>query len=406
MLYEQGVMNMGIIVNNRRYRQLLLLAAAASVFGLSDCAQARMDSRTPASAKALKAIARVYMVAGRYDAAAEAARLAVEAARTESNADVMTASCLVDQAWAELQLGRYASAWSAGVQGLEIQKQVYGQQHVYVAYTLRILSAICRERGDYRQARQLLEQSIAIMNQNAPGENELAPFWVDLAGILVAEGKYFEADDMYNLAREKVSASFGQSHLYTATVTVKVAQLYIRENRFDEARQLLEAAYPVQKEVYGQDSYNLVDTWVAMAAIFEHNGELLKAENMLKRALGMVEKQYSKEHPEAARIMGTLAEFYLNHGDYERAETSCHAALERLKNALGDNHDATAMAMNTLARLYVRQGRTAEASQLCTEAVMALSQVFEPGHPDFVKVRQTLSSLLLAKAPDNLSNVN
>jgi tetratricopeptide (TPR) repeat protein len=328
------------------------------------------------------------------------------AAARDSETDMMASGCMVDLAWVDLQLGNYAAASAEGRQGLELEKKVYGRDHVYVAYTLRILAAISRQRGDYRQAQTIMDESIAVMETNSAGENELAPFLVDLADVLVAQGKYDDAEKTYLEAMEKVVASLGTSHLYTATVMTHIAGLYARQQRFDEARQLLDAAYPTMKEVFGDDSYALVDTWMTMAAISEHDGDLPRAENMIKRALGRVEKQYGEKHPEAARILGALGEFCLDHGDYVQAAAICPVAVEKLQASLGEDHDATAMAMNDLARLYAWQGRMADASRLCTGAVTRLAQIFEPTHPSMTKVRHTLTSLLVAKAPGDTSSTN
>ena len=400
---------MGHSVSCRNERFTIRMMSVALVLALLFCvnASARPQARVKIStAKALKSMARVYMAAGRYDTAREYATQAFAAALRDSEGEALTSGCMIDLAWADLQLGNFESAYATGIEGLELQRQAYGDDHIYAAYTLRILSSICRERGDYQQARVLLDESMEVMYLNAAGDNEIAPFLVDLAGILVAEGRYDEAERVYDNTREKVLAVFGPSHLYTAMVFTQIAALYVRQGRVDEAETLICEGYPILKEVFGPDSYSLVDTWMVMAGIFEHKGELNNAENMMKRALARVEEQYGSQHPRAARILGSLGEFYLDHERYAEAAVVCPLAIDRLKASLGDGHDATAMAQNGLARLYLRQGRTLEASRLCSGAIVTLAQVFEPGHPSLAKVRQTLSSLLFAKAPETDTNIN
>jgi len=389
-----------------RHRTLIGMLAALVIICCST-ASGRPDPRGAiTSAKALRSMARVYMAAGRYDTAREYANRAIAAAVNASEPDTLTSACVIDLAWADLQLGSFDSALELGYRALDLQKKAYGDKHIYVAYTLRILSSINYEKGDYRQARLLLDESIEVMHANAAGENEIAPFLVDLAGILVAQGRYEEAEQTYLTAEDKVLASFGPSHLYTANVMTRIAALYIHEGRFDEAAILVDEAYPVLKEIFGNDSYALVDVWMTMAALFEHSGEMMKAENMMKRALARVEKQYGSDHPKAARILSSLGEFYLDNGDYVNAALVCPAAAQKLMTSFGQAHDATALAQNDLARLYAWEGRTIEASRLCSDAVTTLMQLFDPDHPALAKVRNTISSLLLAKAPDTTSNIN
>ena len=389
-----------------RYRILIGTLAAFFIICCST-ASARPDPRRAiTSAKALRSMARVYMAAGRYDTAREYASRAMVAAVNASEPDTVTSACAIDMAWVDLQLGNFDSAQELGYRALNLQKKAYGERHIYVAYTLRILASINCEKGDYRQARLLLDESIELMHANAAGENEIAPFLVDLAGILAAQGRYEEAEQTYLIAQDKVLASFGPCHLYTANVMTRIAALYVLEGRFDEATVLLDEAYPLLKEIFGNDSYVLVDVWMTLAAVFEHNGEMLKAETMMKRALARVEQQYGPDHPRAARRLSSLGEFSLDNGDYVNAALVCPVAAQKLMASFGQTHDATAMAQNDLARLYAWEGRTMEASRLCSDAVTTLLQLFEPDHPALAKVRNTLSSLLLAKAPDATSNMN
>lgn len=399
---EMGFRN---ILYRHGIRRILFFAAIVFL-----CIQAVAAGAEPrnaiTSAKALKAMSRVYMAAGRYEQARQYAELAVSAAVKDSETEAMTSACLIDLAWTDLQLGNYQAAQVNGQRALELQQTAYGQNHIYTAYTLRILASVSRQSGDYRKARQSLDESIQIMYANDAGENEIAPFIADLGELLAAQGKYDEAEQVYAAAMEKVLSSFGPTHLYTASLMTKVAALCVRQGRYDEAERLTEQSYPVLKEVFGEENYTLVDTWMNIAAIYENKGELDKAENTIRRALTTVEQKYSPEHPQAARILGTLGTFYLDHGKYEEAAVICPLALRRIEAAFGDEHDATAMARNDMARLYIREGRSIEASRMCSSAVVTLTHIFEPDHPYLAKVRRTVSSLLLAKAPEEAASLN
>lgn len=376
-----------------------LIAAIAALLLACSAAHGQAGKIDPTAPKTLKAMARMYMVSGRYATARDYAEKAVAASRARGEQDTLTSGCLVDLAWADLQLGDYAAAWESGQKGLELQKTAYGHDHIYTAYTMRILASICRERGDYRQARSLLEESLEVMKANAATANETGPVYVDVADLLAAWGKFDEAEEAYSNARNMVVGSFGSSHLYTATVTAHTAAMYAKLEKFDEAEQMINEAYPVIRDVFGEEGYQMVEVWMTKAAIYDHKGRTLDAENMMKRALARTEKQYGSTHPQAARILASLGTFYIDHGNYAEAEKICPIALERLEASLGESHDATAMAMTDMALVYVHQGRMADASRLCTTAAASLAQVFGPQHPAMARVRHTLSSLLVAMLP-------
>ena len=150
--------------------------------------------------------------------------------------------------------------------GLALQEKAYGEEHTYVAYTLRTLASIYQARGKYRLAAPVLDRAMTIMQANhKPDDHLIAGFQVDVAGLLLAQGKFAEAEAYYSRVMDLINKSYGPNHLYTAGVLEKIASLYVLQERFAEAQTLVGGALKTQQEVYVPDHYAIVPTWLTTA---------------------------------------------------------------------------------------------------------------------------------------------
>ena len=90
--------------------------------------------------------------------------------------------------------------------GLKLQEKVYYKEHPYVAYTLRILSSIYQGQGRYQDSRRVLDQALAIMlKSHQPEDYVIAPFQVDIADVLVAQGDFQNAESYYHQALDLIN---------------------------------------------------------------------------------------------------------------------------------------------------------------------------------------------------------
>jgi len=124
-----------------------------SIFVLAICSSGRVHAqvRQPRCCKALRAMARVYMACGELEKARPLAERALELAGKTAATDRELSACLIDLACLYKSQGEFANAEDMCRNGLALQAKVYGEDHPYIAYTLRILSEIYREQGRFEQ---------------------------------------------------------------------------------------------------------------------------------------------------------------------------------------------------------------------------------------------------------------
>ena len=243
------------------------------------------------SCKTLRAMARVYMAYGEYTKAQPLAEQALNLAKTRGESDSELSMCLIDLATLYKSQDKLLDAEKMCEQGLKLQEKVLYKSHPYVAYTLRTLSSIYTEQGNYLKATNAMDKAMAIMlESHTENDRALAPFWVDIAAILVAKGDYKEAESYYKKAMTLINSSYGPDHLYTANVLGSIAKLYALQGRLDEAEELIDRAIIKQESIYGPEHHLVAPSWLTKARICHAKGNFANSEKFFEKALTSVRK--------------------------------------------------------------------------------------------------------------------
>lgn len=277
MTYKSKVIFFGVICS------LLLDASIAD--GKSETLRKNPSSTT------LRSMARVYMAYGEYTKAQPLAEKALALAKTKESSDSELAMCLIDLATLYTYQGKLGQAEEMCKKGLQLQKKILYKKHPHLAYTLRILSSIYYEQGEYSKARFVLDDAVAIMLDNPIADDEaMAPFSVDMARILVAQGNLEQAEICYQKALLAIDACYGPNHLYTANVLAGMAKLYTLQKRYTEAEELINRAIEVQEKIYGSDHHLIAASWLTKARICQEKGEPIQAQKLVNKSLAAIEK--------------------------------------------------------------------------------------------------------------------
>ncbi len=333
----------------------------SSVFG----AQAKPAQQTTPSSASLRAMARVYMACGGYTKAQPLLERALNLAQATNAPDGEVCACLIDLAYLYKEQGNLKQAETLCRLGLQLQEKVYRPNHPYVAYTLRILSEIHREQGRYQEAKSVLDRAMTIMRAVRPDDDqEIAPFKVDKARLLMAAGDLPNAESYFKEALEVIVRSFGPEHLYTAKVQSSLAVLYVSQGRYAQAETLISRALAVHEKVHGPDHHFLIPLWLVKADIDQAQGETANAKMLLEKSLRVARSQNDSAALIEAEVLNKLGEFHLLNKNYAKAEDSLRQALKVLERLDGADGERTATVLNTLAQVHRKTGNTAEVAKI------------------------------------------
>jgi tetratricopeptide (TPR) repeat protein len=150
---------------------------------------------------------------------------------------------------------QYAAAMAASRQALAVFEREVGPDHPDVANILNTLAGLHQDQGEYGQAEQLLQRSVALLAR-VPGSLEVVEVLrvqalCGLAGVYRVQGRYGEAEPLFQQALQRAEAALGPDHLEVATCLNNLGVLYKFTGQFAAAGRLYRRALAITQRVLG-----------------------------------------------------------------------------------------------------------------------------------------------------------
>ena len=259
------------------------------------------------------------------------------------------------------------------------------------------LNQLCEselEAGRYTEAEKHCSTALTEAEDFGPADPRLATSLNYLAELYRAQGKYAEAEPLYQRALAIWEKALGPEHPIVATSLNNLALLYRDQGKYAEAEPLLQRALAIYEEVLGPEHPNVAAGLNNLAQLYDAQGKYAEAEPRYKRALKIVENVLGPEHPNVAATLDNLAELYRAQGKYAEAEALYQRALAILEKSLGAENPQVATGLNNLALLYDTQGKYAEAEALHRRALAIDEKVLGPEHPGVATDLENYAALL------------
>src|SRR5260370_15520415 len=86
-------------------------------------------------------------------------------------------------------------------------------------------------------------------------------------------------------------------HLHTATSLNNLAGLYHTQGKYEQAEPLFQRALKIDKQVYGKDHPDIASDLNNLAGLYHDQGKYEQAEPLYQRALAIREKLLGADHP-------------------------------------------------------------------------------------------------------------
>ncbi len=163
-------------------------------------------------------------------------------------------------------------------------------------------------------------------------------------------GNYAEAVKQTKAALS-AAVAFGPDDPRLATTLNNLAALYDTQGRYAEAEPLYQQALAIREKALGPAHPEVAQSLNNLAALYPAQGRYAEAEPLQKRALAIVEKALGPEHPHVATSLNALAALYYAQGKYSEAEPLYKRASAIVEKTLGPEHPIVASSLNHLATL-------------------------------------------------------
>ena len=322
--------------------------------------QAALDSHRqlfglqhPETAKTLRNLASVLRSRGDY---AQAETLFREALSSRNNiaphGDLETAETLTEFAAFLFQAGRTDESEALTTQALEMTRKIAGEDHVVVANDFNLLGLIKDSRGDVAGAEESYRKSLEIYRR-IDSVNVLASYvMMNLATNLTSQGKYDEAEKIFNSLIALSQKLYGRDHPNQAAILSHFARVYYLKGEYEKAETLLRPAIEIQRRSLQVGHPEAAQTLATLGIVLTRARKPREGEPYLQEALAIRRRALPKGHWSTANVTSMLGECFAAQGRYTQAEPLLKQGYQEISDALGEKHPRTIEAIQRLISLY------------------------------------------------------
>jgi tetratricopeptide (TPR) repeat protein len=258
-------------------------------------------------------------------------------------------------------------------------------------------STYLRERGQYRQARPIAEQAVAV-TEAALGPADLEVAWrCDTFGrVLQALADLAGARAQFERALEIGEAALGPNHPHVATWRTNLGCALQDLGDLAAARVQYERALEITEATLGPDHPDVANWRNNLGSVLQDLGDLEEARVQFEQALAIGEATLGPDHPDVANFRNNLGGVLRDLGDLEGAKAQIERALAVSEAAFGPDHPDVARFRNNLGGVLKALGNL-EGARVQLERALAVSEAaFGPDHPDVAIRRSNLGGVLHA----------
>jgi len=228
-----------------------------------------------------------------------------------------------------------------------------------------------------------------------PVDNETIGYAFDSGGdTLERQGKYKEADDLFQELVAFYSKTLGKEHPDTLRATYRSALLLVRKGQYKKAEAMFQQVLSLQAKILGEEDPDTMATRVQLGWVASEQGRYKEAEDMYEKVLVIQKKSLGEEHPDTLNTRYSLAGVLVEQGRYKEAEDICLPLLVSMKQVLGEEHPHTLMAMGNLMFSVGMQGKYKESEELYEQVLVSFNKTFGKEHPTTLEVRQDFGLVL------------
>lgn len=277
--------------------------------------------------------------------------------------------------------GAYREARELNERVLAILEKNLPPEHPEFAGTLNNLALVHQDTAAYAEAQVLLERALSILEKAfGPEHPEIATILENLANVHYLAGAYANALTFHERALAIKEKAFGPDHPDVALVLSNLAVAYEAAGVYPKARALNERALAIYEKVGGPDHPDVATTLHNLANVHEASRDFTGARVLLERALAILEKARGADHLEVARCLNDLAIVHQATGAHSTARPLFERALDIKENALGPDHSEVAVTLHGLANLHSEAKEFAKARHLLERALAIWEKALSPNH--------------------------
>jgi tetratricopeptide (TPR) repeat protein/predicted Ser/Thr protein kinase len=304
--------------------------------------------------------------AGRYKAGVELAR--------QLEPEVMASAYMPLQAELRFHLGWLLAQSSEATEGIGQLERAFDAAEASRSDRLRVevltkLIFAQVNNGHPKEADRWGQVAAAILKR-VDGEPPLA---IDLMGnlgyVALQQGRYQEAKDLFQRAREMMAGALGPDHPKHAKVSHGLGLVALKMGDHATAITLLSQSLRQTQEAKGEQHPEVATRHTMLASAYRESGQLEQALEHVSKALEVRRATQGPEHPAVATALDELGTSQIALKRYDEAVKTFQEALELRRKALGEEHLDLSYSYDGIGQAMLAGGKAAQAVEPLRKAL-------------------------------------
>jgi tetratricopeptide (TPR) repeat protein len=303
----------------------------------------------------------------------------------------------------------------------------------FVAFTRSDAQSLDKPQAAVPAKEKTLLTAVSDAAQWKPVDPRVAKAHQDLADYYSAEGRYADAEKVYQKTLELKEDMLGRANPAIIPAVDDVARVSFAQMKYEQAADFISRELRIMEREYGEEDPKLVPSLEQVARVLEAASKYPDAEKYLGRAIAIREKASGPESAELAPDLSQLARVNAAKHNLPAAETLYERvlkiqqskfspnspellptldamsvlALEQKKDVepllkqtlsiregnLGPNHVEVAKNLDKLADIYTEQKRFAEAEKASERSLFIWMKELKPGSAQLAEKYEKVAEL-------------
>ncbi len=282
-------------------------------------------------------------------------------------------------------------------EALAITETRFQHQHLTAAYAYILLGNIELDHNHFYQARQHFEKAMAIDKIVAPNNHLfLANCEMALGNVHRSLGHYTLALNYYEDALEIHNKYIQKENLELALCYTGIAQTHQNLGSYDLAKEYFQQAILINQKIFGEHHPYLADTYLGLADIMKLRGKFDEALEYYEKVESIFRRYLIEKHIKIAEAYLGKGNVFAMQAQYQKARIFYDKVLE-INAYLENNHVGSSAAYNNIASLYYYNGDYAQAIAFYEKGLRKDYDIYGNHHPDIANTYYNIGRLYAEK---------
>lgn len=246
--------------------------------------------------------------------------------------------------------------------------------------------------GRYADAEKVYQKTLELKEDILGRANPaIIPAVDDVARVSFAQMKYDQAADFMSRELRIMEREYGDSDPKLLACLEQVARVLEAAAKYPDAEKFLSRAIAIREKASGADSVELTPDLIQMARIQVARRNLTAGEALYEKVLKIQQTKFSPNAPELLPSLDALAALSIE--QHKDAESLLKRTLSIREGSLGPTHVEVARNLDALAALFTEQKRFAEAQKASERALFIWMKELKAGSPELAEKYQKMAEL-------------